>query len=373
MIAARTCLSLAFVFCTMALLRWNANFAHVLEDLSTDASRDELDATLPLEYQQQSRFLRRQDANAELPGSDDVGSEQQVSGEHGSPLQPSLTALEEDGTFPQRDPLEGTIKSISLLGERNSGTRWIYAHLGMCFNHTIPVHRSLSRYKHWFQYNDASKIPKHTLAIAMFRDPITWTWAMKAVPHHAPEHLDLDWHDFVTTEWTMDRLFKDLAWREYKRKHGDTGRICQENFHFHEVVSCLTRPFPEGYWGDHRKHRFSSHQPFYEMRHNDDQGRPYANILEMRADKIRNFMDVSSYANVDGFWHYRYEALLASGTEELVRKIERATGVKRHPSKCKIFDPQNRRKRPVDPEFVQYMRDHADWDAEALIGYRIPP
>ncbi len=25
-----------------------------------------------------------------------------------------------------RDPIDGTIQSISLLGERNSGTRWIY-------------------------------------------------------------------------------------------------------------------------------------------------------------------------------------------------------------------------------------------------------
>lgn len=359
------------MFCTSSLLLWHSNLAQVLEDLSTDTRQhEEVDATLPLEYQHHSGFLRRESTFVELPGS---SYDQQVSGEHGSPQhQRSLTALEEDGTFPQRDPQEGTIKSISLLGERNSGTRWIYAHLGTCFNHTIPVHRSLSRYKHWFQYDDASRIPKHTLAIAMFRDPITWTWAMKAVPHHAPEHLDLDWYDFVTREWTMDRLYKDEAWREHKRKLGDTGRICQENFHFHEVVSCLTRPFPDGFWGDHRKHRFSSHQPFYEMRHGDDQGRPYANILEMRADKIRNFMDVSSYANVEGFWHYRYEALLASGTEELVRKIERATGVKRHPNKCKIFDPQNRRKRSVDPEFVQHMIDDADWQAEALIGYHIP-
>lgn len=368
MLAARTYLSLACMLCTSALLRWNANLAQVLGDLSTDAQPyDEVDDALPLENQQ---FLRPAGAFAESPGSYNVNLDRQVSGGHGSP--PQQTPLEEDGTFPQRDPREGTIKSISLLGERNSGTRWIYAHLGTCFNHTIPVHRSLSRYKHWFQYDDASKIPKHTLAIAMFRDPITWTWAMKAVPHHAPEHLDLDWYDFVTTEWTMDRLYKDEAWREHKRKLGDTGRICQENFHFHEVVSCLTRPFPDGYWGDHRKHRFSSHQPFYEMRLDDDQGRPYANVLEMRADKIRNFMDVSSYANVEGFWHYRYEALLASGTEELVRKIERATGAKRHPEKCKTFDPQNRRKRSVDPEFVQHMIDHADWEAEALIGYHVP-
>jgi hypothetical protein len=41
--------------------------------------------------------------------------------------------------FDFREPKDGSIKSIALLGERNSGTRWIYGHLGMCFNHTIPV------------------------------------------------------------------------------------------------------------------------------------------------------------------------------------------------------------------------------------------
>lgn len=207
----------------------------------------------------------------------------------------------------------------------------------------------------------------------MFRDPIQWTWAMKAVPHHASAHLDLPWEEFVTKEWTMDRLYKDDAWKEYHAKrNNETGRICQERFRYHEVVSCLTRPYPEGYWGAHRPHRFSQHQPFYEMRVNDPSGRPYGNILEMRADKIRNFMESATYANVEGFWHYRYESLLKSGTRDLVERIERATGVERHPEKCKIYEPQDRRKRSMDAEFVDYMADHVDWTAEALIGYERP-
>lgn len=246
-------------------------------------------------------------------------------------------------------------------------------HLGECFNYTIPVHRSLSRYKHWFQYDDAKKIPKHTLSIAMFRDPMTWTYAMKKVPHHASMHLDLSWEEFVTKEWTMERLPKDEAWYDHQMKlNNHTGRICQERFHYHEIVSCLTRPYPEGYFGPHRKHRFSNHQPFYEMRVNDPKGRPYNNILEMRADKIRNFMESATYSNVEGFWHYQYESLLKTGTKELVEKIERATGLKRHPEKCKIYEPQDRRKRVMPPEFIDYMADHVDWEAEALVGYTKP-
>ena len=196
---------------------------------------------------------------------------------------------------------------------------------------------------------------------------------MKAVPHHASAHIDLSWEEFVTKELTMNRLYKDKAWRKEQLKHNNaTGRICQEGFKYHEIVSCLTRPYPEGYWGSHRIHRFSQHQPFYEMRVNDPEGRPYNDILEMRADKIRNFMESGTYSNVEGFWHYRYEGLLKSGTKELVKNIERATGVKRHPEKCKIYEPQDRRKRSMDPEFVKYMTDHVDWKAEALIGYDKP-
>ena len=237
----------------------------------------------------------------------------------------------------------------------------------------MPVRRSLSRYKHWFQYDDSSVIPEHTLAIAMFRNPLDWTWAMKEVPHHATMHLDLHWSEFVTKPWTMDRVCNDLLWIErHVEANNASGRICQENFHYHEVVSCLVRPCPDGYWSTPYRHRYSRHQPFYEMRVNDPSGTPYDNILEMRADKIRNFVESGYYANVDGFWHYRYEELLRTGTEDLIRKIERATGRTRDYDRCQVYGPQNRRTRTIDPEYRDYMIDHVDWDAEALIGYDRP-
>ena len=196
---------------------------------------------------------------------------------------------------------------------------------------------------------------------------------MKEVPHHASDHLDLPWEEFVTKTWTMERLAKDELWREHQlQEHNDTGRICQEHFHYHEIVSCLTRPYPEGYWGSHRTHRFSQHQPFYEMKVNDPLGRPYSNILQMRADKIRNFVESGTYSNVKGFWHYQYEYLLKTGTADLVEKIERVTGRKRNPDTCTIYEPQDRRKRKMDPAFFDYMIDHVDWEAEALIGYVKP-
>ncbi|KAL7470075.1 hypothetical protein ACHAXS_010320 [Conticribra weissflogii] len=345
----RLWLSLVAMFVGSAMLTWYQSMINHYNSYSPQLREE----WMPLE-QAQSEFTSTEESEDR--------SEVYDGGEN-APLQ---------GTFADREAVDGSIESISLLGERNSGTRWIYAHLGLCFNDTIPVHRTLSRYKHWFQYDNPSKIAKNTLVIAMFRDPIQWTWAMNAVPHHASRHIDLTWKEFVTKEWTMERLFKDEAWRDEQFAKNNTGRICQENFHYHEIVSCLTRPYPEGFWGDHRRHRFSQHQPFYEMKVNDPKGTPYANILEMRAGKIRNFLETAQYSNVEGFWYYRYEDLLKQGTEDLVTRIERATGVKRNQEKCKIFEPQNRRKRSMDPAYFDYMVDHVDWEAENLIGYDKP-
>lgn len=55
-----------------------------------------------------------------------------------------------------------------------------------------------------------------------------------------------------------------------------------------------------------------------------------------------------------------------------MQKIEQATGVKRDPERCQVYKPQNRRKRPIDPKFFDYMIEHIDWEAEALIGYKLP-
>ena len=108
------------------------------------------------------------------------------------------------------------------------------------------------------------------------------------------------------------------------------------------------------------------------MRVGDPKGTPYSNILEMRADKIRNFLETATYKNVEGFWYYRYESLLKEGTESLVQKVERATGVKRNMERCKVYEPQNRRKRRMDAAFFDYMVEHVDWKTESLIGYEKP-
>eukprot|EP00550_Attheya_septentrionalis_P000514 CAMPEP_0198281384 /NCGR_PEP_ID=MMETSP1449-20131203/1347_1 /TAXON_ID=420275 /ORGANISM="Attheya septentrionalis, Strain CCMP2084" /LENGTH=343 /DNA_ID=CAMNT_0043977149 /DNA_START=129 /DNA_END=1160 /DNA_ORIENTATION=+ len=259
-------------------------------------------------------------------------------------------------------PLLGRIKQISVLGERNSGTRWTYEHLVDCFNHSIPVRRRLTRYKHWFQFESPDMYPSETLVIAQFRNPYEWVEAMRRVPHHASEHIQLDWRRFVTKPWTMPRLDRDL---EFLRAFNSTkDKVCQENFTALEILSCIRKPFPPDHFRN-KTIRFSEHQPIYELNH-DGSGHPYQNILEMRADKIRNFVSIRKFDGIFDVWTVQYEFLLRLGTAVLVEKIENATGIK---AQCETFEPQKREQRRLGRDFVNYMVEHADWEAETLIGF----
>jgi len=229
-------------------------------------------------------------------------------------------------------------------------------HLTECFNHSVPIKRRLNRYKHWFQ--EDSNYPSNSLVIAIFRNPYDWMEAMHRVPHHSPSHMDLSWKEFLTKTWTTERVGHDLNITDTKSV------VCQENFQYHEVVSCIHKPMGQEYW-EGKKTRFSEHQPVYELKH-DGSGEPYDNIMELRAAKNVNFMEVKDFKRITDFWVYKYESLLKEGTEDFLRRIEEATGVKRT---CVAAEAQNRRKRPLDKDMMKFLDKHLDWDAEALIGY----
>ena len=144
-----------------------------------------------------------------------------------------------------------------------------------------------------------------------------------------------------------------------------TGRICQEGFHYHEVVSCLKRPLPDEYW-EARNHSYSERQPFYELRL-DGSGEPYENVLALRAAKIRNFLSTAEYDKVSALWILRYEDLIKQGTSKLIKKLEAATGTS---ARCIPFEAQgDRHRRQLDMGMIKWLMEHVDWEAESLIGY----
>lgn len=137
---------------------------------------------------------------------------------------------------------------------------------------------------------------------------------------------------------------------------------CQHGFHYNEINSCHVQPLPlEHYDNIH----CSKHQPFYELQQ-DGSGEPFANVMELRAAKIRNFVSTKHYPNVTDTWLVQYETLVNEGTKDLLDRISEITGVN---YTCDPYPVQKRKVRELSSEFVEYVSDHADWEAEDLIGY----
>ena len=242
------------------------------------------------------------------------------------------------------------IKAIHFIGERHSGTTWMYNHLRRCFGDDLAIHMGFTRFKHWFQYNDTSMAENqpHALVIAQFREPYSWIEAMRRENHHAPLHAELNWQQFVTRKWWMPRPPKDepLA--------NETGRVCGQHFHYNEVIPCSESVF-----------RRRGGHPRYELRI-DGSGQPYDSIIQLRTDKIRNFLETAKYAGVLDHYTVRYEDVVTNGSGEVLSRIEKASGVK---AKCKAKPPQILSARTYDPTYVKWMNKKVDWSTEALLGY----
>ena len=211
---------------------------------------------------------------------------------------------------------------------------------------------------------------------------------MQHVPHHSPAHLrtalqetgkkkkkfngdgtvvenensaNNDWKVFLTKPWTMKRVGSDL----WKNRTDQT--ICQQHFLYRDIVSCDIEPLPHSAY-EGRTIRYSEHQPFYELR-NDGSGLPYENIMEMRSDKIRNFLSVIDFEGVADVWTVQYEFLVHKGTQHLIDRIAEWTGVE---ANCQAKPPQNRqpkKSRRIAPDFARHIRKHLNWTVEEMIGY----
>jgi len=257
-----------------------------------------------------------------------------------------------------------SIQTIALIGERNSGTTWMLQELRRCYNRSFTVLNHLTRHKHYFQYDDGGVRMQHnrTLVVAEFRDPHQWVLAMVDKPRRTTAHRHLDWRTFVTKPWTTDRAPSDAPFANA------TGPVCQERFSYHEVVSCVHRPPPDEYVVEKSPNHREQSVPIYELRR-DGSGLPYDSIVELRADKIRNHvLEVKNYTSfVEEVLVVRYEDLLTEGTGPLHRRISGITGVAPH---CDVTPPQPQRPGRTLPDgFQEWMDQHVDWGAEALVGY----
>lgn len=263
----------------------------------------------------------------------------------------------------------GPVTRIALIGERNSGTTWIYDELKTCFGKQVDITRGLNRYKHWFQ-TDTSTLPRsNTIVLAMFRDPYDWVAAMKRRPHHAPNHLHFgdSYIDFMDTPWTMDRPENE------KQYENITGPICQEGFHYHQIVPCL-RPESKSLNETEHKKSFSAWDPQYELRQ-DGSGLPFDNLLEMRASKIRNHLSIQHWDWISHLEVIQYENMLRNGTGPMLRFLElllsHGRGSPMIFANCSDIPPAPERlnKYKHRPKFLAAVDERTEWDTESLIGY----
>lgn len=193
----------------------------------------------------------------------------------------------------------------------------------------------------------------------MFRDPYDWVEAMRERPHHAHNHVNMEWKNFVSKPWGGSRGPADKAKMRKAKEEGKEviDASCCAGYKFNEVIPCSREESP-------KIAGLSNY--LYELKH-DGSGQAYKSIIDLRRDKILNFLQVPEFHGVKAFFPERYEALKERGTSELLAQLEEITGLK---AQCKPFTSTGAAKhKDVDPEYIIWMNKFVDWDVESLIGY----
>lgn len=226
--------------------------------------------------------------------------------------------------------------------------------------HLTKVKVEYTKFKHWFQTEDTALVPpKSAIVISMYRDPYDWVWAMKERPHHAHDHMNLPWLQFVTKPWVGNSYTRGAVDKNITKLGQKDEVTCMEGYSYKEIIPCsFDDPLHqkrEGY-GDYK----------YELMH-DMSERAYSSIVDLRSAKITNHLAVSKFEGARAFYPFRYEDLSANGTDVLLNLIESATGFKR---KCEAVEPKGASKhKEVPKEYVKWMNQFVDWEVEALVGY----
>ncbi|KAL7472845.1 hypothetical protein ACHAXS_013229 [Conticribra weissflogii] len=156
----------------------------------------------------------------------------------------------------------------------------------------------------------------------------------------------------------MERGPGDRALLESGLEHNIT---CEHRFPFDEIIPCSR--LDRNMWNGTMNGKLVG--VTYELNH-DGSGKAYDSILELRRDKIKNFLDVANFKGVGAFIPIQFEYMVTRGTGELVEEIEKLTDIQAH---CQRTGPQTLKAKDFEPQFIQWMNDHVDWNVEKLVGY----
>lgn len=283
--------------------------------------------------------------------------------------------------YQKRSLPKPSVNQIVVLGERHSGAEWLVDRLSRCFPY-IDINYGFERERpgKYFQAPPSDEIPS-TLVIATFLHPYDWLELMRERPINAPTHKDMVWSEFVNSPWKRMRSNLDNSISD------PSSATCSFGFSYHEIIPCQTQRDPE-----------SDSFPLYELRHspdgyNNDADEAYSNILDLRSDKILNFLSTAEYPGVVDLISLRYEDLIwddgtyaddASvlslpfpGIAGLLEKIRDRTTLVPDVNAGWILDEKDVFKAEhlrgngtdFDPSFVEWIEGHLNWDVEKRIGY----
>ena len=254
---------------------------------------------------------------------------------------------------------------IVIVGERHSGGSWLHARLEECFPRAM-VSTSLQRPGIFFQ-DDETQWHHDTIVVHVTLNIYDWLEQMRASPEYAPNHVGkhrqeghmvpLQWNEFLAKPWTMDsRPARDLPFAN------STDPICQLGFRYHQVVSCIKDPLA------------GTHNPIYELdasaekgNNNNQTDKPFPSIIDMRAAKLRNHHNLQEWKSVKKLISVPYESV----GEEFKRLLYSIQELSHMTPSCsgEVLQPSRDRFTDMSMQFVQYVTQHADWEAEGLVSY----
>lgn len=228
----------------------------------------------------------------------------------------------------------------------------------------VQVTTSLTRPSYWFQSDEASVVSTPTIVLPLFLNAFHWVDTMRKHPKYMPNHMDLDWEMFISKPWTTDRSENDETFLAANADNANDN-ICQLGFKYNEINSCVEE-----------LKTLRSEAPIYELRQ-DGSGKPFDSILELREEKIRNWMMTADYENVEFVIPVQYETLVEEGgLASIANAVERRTKLKSH---CGYISQEGMEtsdasRAPVfweelDPEYVKSVRTSINWKVESKIGY----
>ena len=145
---------------------------------------------------------------------------------------------------------------------------------------------------------------------------------------------------------------------------GKEGKVCQMDFSFVEVVSCVESLAED-----------PTANPIYEMKR-DGSGKPFESVLNLRAAKFRSHVE-QMQEHVQSVHAVKYESLVAAtnnsegkavpGIFDLLETLASTIHLEWScpPPKADTL----RSASPFSTDFVKFMNKHVDWTAESLFGY----